>query len=270
MMSVYTTTIRNYLMGKLKENNPTEDIETLSYKEVINRGMKYLFDFDYPLYDENYRTVIQTKIIKNYYMREIGQETFEMFKMRLDNKLNLIMPKYNKMYQQLNEIMPLYDYRLEESYQREKIDNEAKNINETNNGSQENKGNETSNSNGNSKETETTTNKSKNIFSKYPQTRISGNENYATEMNEIDSTENVNGTTENNLDTTRKTDSTLTSKNIKETGETKKLTTTDDYIKMLKGSKSSQTKLWVEFADNFNDVDTQIINDLEDLFMGIW
>lgn len=74
----------------------------------IHKANKTIFDFDYPIFNETYRTVLQDKIIRHYYMREIGCETFGLWQMMLCDKMNEIMPYYNQLYNsQLLEIEPL-------------------------------------------------------------------------------------------------------------------------------------------------------------------
>lgn len=74
----------------------------------IHKANKTIFDFDYPIFNETYRTVLQDKIIRHYYMREIGCETFGLWQLMLCDKLNEIMPYYNQLYNsQLLEIEPL-------------------------------------------------------------------------------------------------------------------------------------------------------------------
>jgi hypothetical protein len=54
-----------------------------------------------------------TKIIKHYYTREIGEETYGLWKLRLETRMNEIMPYYNKLYTAwLQEFNPLYDTDL--------------------------------------------------------------------------------------------------------------------------------------------------------------
>lgn len=55
--------------------------------------------FDYPIFDENYREVLNAKIIDHFYFREIGQETPDRFNMMLGRKMREIMPFYNQRYQ---------------------------------------------------------------------------------------------------------------------------------------------------------------------------
>lgn len=71
---------------------------TTELRHIVESGYP-IFDFDYPIFDENYRGVLQQKIIDTYYFREIGFETVGMFKHYLKTKLNNIMPYYNQLYE---------------------------------------------------------------------------------------------------------------------------------------------------------------------------
>ena len=50
---------------------------------------------NYPIFDENYRSKLNEKILNHYYMREIGFETAGLFKRYLNVKMEEIMPYYN-------------------------------------------------------------------------------------------------------------------------------------------------------------------------------
>jgi len=106
-MSKYTTEVRficeNYA-------GLTESVDYDSVDEVIAESRTKIFDFDYPIFDEAYRPVLETKILMHYYTREICEETVGLWKLRLRAKLNEIMPYYNKLYQsELLDFNPLYD-----------------------------------------------------------------------------------------------------------------------------------------------------------------
>ena len=95
-MSKYTTEIRyicEHLCG-LDESKGYNDVET-----IIAQSRAKIFNFSYPIFDESYRNVLETKILKHYYTREIGEETVGLWKLRLNRKLNEIMPYYNKLYE---------------------------------------------------------------------------------------------------------------------------------------------------------------------------
>ena len=90
-MADYTIELRRY-------------IDSFSYgsslprKEILDKGRRQLFDFDYPFFDENYRETFETHFVTHFYMREIGFETIGLFKMRLEDWLNLNMPYYNQLF----------------------------------------------------------------------------------------------------------------------------------------------------------------------------
>lgn len=112
-MSKYTTEVRyicEHLSG-LDESKGYHDVAT-----IIANSRRKVFDFPYPIFDENYREVLETKILKHFYTREIGDETVGLWKLRLDMKLNEIMPYYNKLYKaEVDDLNPFYstDLRVE-------------------------------------------------------------------------------------------------------------------------------------------------------------
>jgi len=106
-MSKYTTEVRFICesYAGLEESTGYENVD-----EVISKARSKIFDFNYPIFDEAYRPVLETKILLHFYTREICEETVGLWKLRLKAKLNEIMPYYNKLYQsELLDINPLYD-----------------------------------------------------------------------------------------------------------------------------------------------------------------
>lgn len=68
---------------------------------------------DYPIFDEAYRQTLNDKIIRHYFMYEIGAETAGLFRMFVRDAMFMVMPYYNQMY--LSEItakgiQPLIDH----------------------------------------------------------------------------------------------------------------------------------------------------------------
>lgn len=81
-----------------------------SIKDTINAAIPKIFDFDFPVFNPSYKNVLCYKILSAYYTREICEETVGLWKLRLDNKLNMIMPYYNKLYElEEMKINPLID-----------------------------------------------------------------------------------------------------------------------------------------------------------------
>lgn len=109
-MSKYTTQVR-FICETASGLSESEG--QTSVKQIIAAAIPSVFDFDFPIFDESYRNVLETKILKHYYTREIGLETVGLWKLKLDTKLNEIMPFYNQLYKsELLEFNPLYDVDL--------------------------------------------------------------------------------------------------------------------------------------------------------------
>lgn len=106
-MSKYTTELRFICETSA---GLTDSEGYTSTRDIIEKSRAKIFDFDYPIFDENYRSVLETKIIKHYYTREIAAETVGLWKLWLDERMNRIMPYYNQLYKsELLEFNPLYD-----------------------------------------------------------------------------------------------------------------------------------------------------------------
>lgn len=109
-MSKYTTEIR-FICETSAGLNTSEGYNSVN--DILNNSIPKIFDFEFPIYDENYRNVLCKKILKHYYTREIAFETVGLWKLKLDTKLNEIMPYYNELYKtNLLEFNPLYDVDL--------------------------------------------------------------------------------------------------------------------------------------------------------------
>lgn len=106
-MASHTMQLRTYI------ERWTQHEPNLTHSERIEEGRQYLFDFDYPFFDENYRKTFETNFIRNFYTREIGFETEELFKLRLENWLNINMPYYNQLFEsELIEFDPLMNSEI--------------------------------------------------------------------------------------------------------------------------------------------------------------
>jgi len=106
-MSKYTTQVR-FICETAAGVIHSDIVESVD--NIIQAAIPTIFNFDFPIFDETYRNVLETKILKHYYTREIGEETVGLWKLRLNTTLNEIMPYYNKLYEsELLEFNPLYD-----------------------------------------------------------------------------------------------------------------------------------------------------------------
>lgn len=106
-MSKYSLQLRWILEQALKDKG-------LAMSEA-NWGSAYdkLGLADYPIFDEAYRETLNNKIVRRYFMYEIGAETAGLFRLFVRDAMFLIMPYYNQLY--LSEItakgiQPLIDH----------------------------------------------------------------------------------------------------------------------------------------------------------------
>ena len=114
-MSKYTTEVR-FICEHAAGFTESQDYNKI--EEVIAGSLNSVFDFNFPIFDESYRSVLETKILRHYYTREIGLETVALWKHFLCMRLNEIMPYYNKLYEsELLEFNPLYNVKYDTSHQ---------------------------------------------------------------------------------------------------------------------------------------------------------
>ena len=109
-MSKYTTEVRTICENLIGLKNPSG---YGSVNDILSQAAPLVFNFEWPIFDEAYRRVLEIKILKHFYTREIGLETVGLWKLKLDTKMNEIMPYYNQLYKtELLEFNPLYDVDL--------------------------------------------------------------------------------------------------------------------------------------------------------------
>lgn len=105
-MSKYTTELRFLINTCLGKETP------ISVSEIREdcRNAAPLILGDYPIFNEKYRNALGEKILYHFYTREIGFETAFLFEQKMNEKLNLIMPYFNKLYEsELLKFNPLED-----------------------------------------------------------------------------------------------------------------------------------------------------------------
>lgn len=275
-MSKYTTELRS-----ICEQYAGYDSEQdgSSVNTVIEKALPKLFDFTFPIYDENYRNVLETKIVKHFYTREIGYETVGRWKLALDERLNLIMPYYNERYKStLFEFNPMYDVDLTTDHSK---GNEGKSENTntgTINANNDRKYNRSDKYERNLTSTNTSNDNSDRwqYYNDTPQGGITGLETgkYLTNAtHNTDASNSTNTGTDTGSDNRNITDTDVNTsqQNSSNTG-TNKYTDTESYLEHVKGKTSgtSYSKLLAEYRKTFINIDEEIINNLNDLFMNLW
>lgn len=287
-MAKYTTEVRTICESY---SGLTASVGYSQIEKVIEKSKEKIFDFDFPIFDESYRSVIETKILKHFYTREIGLETVGLWKLKLNVKMNEIMPYYNQLYKSaLLEFNPLYD--VDVTRKHEGANTGDKNSVETNGETSwvseaysDNENTEKSSKGTNNGSVSNTSENNTNHLDKYsdtPQGSVSDltNGTYLTNAREItdnessnagskssnDSQLNENEVRKNNRESKRTVNRNLT-------GEKKEsLKNTEQYLETVKGKQGSESysKLLKEYRETFINIDMLVIGELTDLFMNIW
>lgn len=259
-MSKYTTEIRF-----LCEVNAglVESVGYTKIEETIQKAAPKIFDFDFPIFDESYRTVLETKIIRHFYTREICCETVALWKLYLCDKMNMIMPYYNQLYKsELLEFNPLYDVDITRERDVTGSEDKDNTVTETD------KQNSTTNNNQTGEYTDSSNSTSMNLYSDTPQGAINNVENgdYLTNVTKDTNSGSSNG----NNTVTNTGESTFDGNRNVKGNET--IATTEKYLEKVSGKQGtvSYSELILKYRQTFLNIDQMVINELETLFMGVW
>lgn len=250
-MSKYTTELRficETLAGE-KESVGYNDIN-----RIVQLSAPKIFDFNFPIFDENYRLPLEYRFLKHFYTREICEETVGLWKLRVEDKLNLVMPYYNKLYESaLLEFNPFYDVDVTTDHKTDfKSDsNLEENVGYSENSSVNNES--------------TSNNLNWNLYSDTPQGGVNG-------LNSIDDNlylTNARKETQSGGGTDD-TESERTSETAKEA--TNKLKNLEEYLEHVKGKRgpTSYSNLLNEFRATFLRIDNMLMDELSTLFFGLW
>lgn len=253
-MSKYTTEVRFICENSagLSESEGADNVDS-----ILDKCWNKVFNFDFPIFDENYRQVLCRKILKHYYTREIAHETVGRWKLALNAKLNEIMPYYNQLYKsELLEFNPFYDVDLTRSREGSGTSNRTSNNTETNSGTSKNVSSESGTNN-----TDTL-----NRFSDTPQNSMD-TQGIADSV-PLTTVTKVN---EDNTTTNESTD-TLTRNDTKTGNGTENINNTDKYIETVKGKQGTEnySSLLKKFRETFLNIDMMIIEDCSDCFFTLW
>lgn len=234
-MSKYTTELRYICetLAGLKESKGYPSVD-----EIIANSRSKLFDFDYPIFDEDYRPILESKIIQHFYTREIAHESVGLFRLKLSAKMREIMPYYNQLYAStLLEIDPLTD------------------VNYTRSGSESLSTSESSYNSVSTSEQNSTSSSNWDLYQDTPQNQLAGVQEmqYLTNADKQTGSASQNGLVASQGSGQRKT------QDMK------------DYLEKFKGYRNNNpSKLLQDYRETFLNIDLMVIGELEKLFFQLW
>lgn len=247
-MSKYTTEVRFICESK---SGLSESKGFGSVDEVLNSSWDKIFTSKVSFFDEKYRGVLCKKILKHYYLREIGCETVGIWLLWMNTKLEEIMPYYNKLYEsELIKFNPMYDVDWNRKGN--------KTGNESGSGSRSTSGNNS----GTNTQSGTSSNTRKDLYSDTPQGALTGveTETYLTNARKVsDSGETgAKGSTSGSYEDSE--------------SSSNKVDTTENYVESVSGKQGtgSYSKMLNEFRETFLNIDMQVIEEFAEMFMELW
>lgn len=291
-MSKYTTEVRFIVETKAELK---ESVGASKINDILEKAIPKIFNFDFPIFDEDYRTLLEKKILRHFYTREIGFETFGLWQMNLETKLNEIMPLYNQYYKStLLEFNPLMDIDLYTKADT-KFDSVASG-DSTSQSESSSRGTDDSNTSSNTTIDHTGKQSSENTqkndgsstdYDKYsdtPQGALTNvqNDRYLTNARMKTNSHEDTTTNDGSVNTTDKTTNETTGEthgassstgNINSNVTTNnKINNINDYLQHVSGKTSSRSypQMIKEYRDIFLNIDMMVINDLEELFFQLW
>lgn len=293
-MAKYTTEVRTICEFFANQNSPVPST-SLTVNDTISSAIPSIFNFNFPIFDESYRIPLETKILRHFYTREIGFETFGLWQLKLETKLNEIMPYYNQLYKsELLEFNPFYDVELGTTNNKNLTQNEKRTENATDTFESETNSKTNTETTDTQNITDKTTgsennscdknNIEKNAYSDTPQTQITNVDNYTyltnyrnvsnngTDTETKNNTLDYTRTNTNNINTDVTGNITTNSTNTNNIDEQKGLQSTEDYIEKVSGKRgtASYSQMLQEFRQTFLNIDMEVIESLDELFMQIW
>ena len=245
-MSNYTTELR-WIMEQISINNGDGSYaDGRTIQEIIASARPVIFNWNYTIdedadIDTIHKQLLETKFLHHYYFQEIAFETVALWQDRLQERWMYLLPKYKELWKAVaSNTMKWY-----ENFSRHRVVEES--ISGSTEGS--NTGtSETSNSNS------TTT---KNRFSDTPQGGTNGVE------------------IENNL---YLTNAAIDNREYEGSYETSNSNSNESSSTSDRGEEETVTgfngkpliEVFNYFKDNVFDTDELFLDDLSDLFMGVW
>lgn len=284
-MSKYTTELR-YICETLAGKKESEGQQSVA--AIIAAARAQIFDFDYPIFDEAYRETLETKIIKHFYTREICEETYGLWKLRLNDKLNVSMPYFNLLYKSAAlDFNPFYDIDVTRTHSASNVGEQSRKRDSASY-SQSDRASASDNSgsiSGASKDSSTESSNHWDLYADTPQGGTQGitgeypndsfDDNvYLTNARNIKDNRNVEAETNNTTisNEQRNQNERENTNAIGNTNEKTDVRNIEEYSERVIGKQGTQnySELLLKFRKTFLNIDEMVLDSLNDLFFGLW
>jgi hypothetical protein len=293
-MASYTMELRDVLATLLDFDGV--DVSALNTKDLIEQGRGKLFNFEYEIFDPNYKAVWETNFIRNFYFREIGFETEDLFQFQLESWLRINMPYFNKMFQsELLDFDPLVNSDMKTDTTTNKNSDSTVNVTSNSDNTKTNHqqidGTENQNVNGTDNQTvngtQNDTTFTRELENNTPDTRLAittldgaGVIEYASSITE--NTGKGSNTTTNDVDRTMTNDIDTTKSNTVDGNNTDKTTVTGEttnnitdvetYVSNRTGKVGSVTysQMLIEYRQSLVRIENRMFAEMQQLFMLVY
>lgn len=210
-------------------------VATVMLRDVVRLTGDHIGLDEYPIFDESYRKTLNDRIKRTYWLQEIAHETIDIFTWRLSLKMDLIMPRYNRMY-------------LAEIQNTDPLDGNRHYSKTGQDGTSQNTGANKQSSTGAGENTS----KGRTVGSDTPQTRLAGDGDYATSISDAS------------------TSGTSASKNDSSSSSSSNSSYNNNQRSESWGYSGSKARAIADYRGTLLNVDDLVIAELSDLFLGLW
>ncbi len=242
-MAHYTTQLRTIIEQINNENSltPSTQDSIVKINQMIENARPFIFSFYYPI-NQMDKERFENNFLRHFYTREIGFETYTLWRLKLCDELNMIIPKYNKLWEDAvkyinTDLLANTDYNIIRNYT----------------GSKQSNGTDSSTGN----ENEVRDRDLVRAYSDTPQGNMQNllNENYLTNLTH--EYENGSTTKRNNSNSTNRNESVSDSH--------------DEIVRHIgKNGGMTNAEAILKARETYLNIDLMLCNDMRDLFMLIW
>lgn len=279
-MSKYTTQVRFICETEagLFESTGASNVD-----QVLNGSWNKIFTTKAPIFEESHRAELCKKILKHYYLREIGCETTGIWKLWMNTRFDEIMPYYNQLYKsETLEFEPFEDVNRKTTHEKNNQgtsnDTADSTFDSTVKDTETNTTDQTINTTQNTDQNTTDNLNRWDKFADTPQGGLEGVESgeYLTDARNITEDRSGNTTTDVTGKQTGNTEYTgeqnETRNDVGHNENDRQYRDQEDFDELVKGKQgsASYSQMLEEYRKTFLNIDMMIIREFEDLFLQLW